>query len=256
MPSPFEELYTTLQSSKLYEILENGDNYQAEAVDAARTELLRRTLNEKEIDQELERRKKLREELFNQKEEKKRKLLSQDDIDAYEMAIDHPEWEINKIHDMQLLNAINTAAIVTSIITILFALLELGSIAYYIRQILYSIDVYNSFYLLTVICGIVGPILLYKHIKAGWFISLAFASNQLIFNYALLKGLDLEEILSFSLYALECIAFIVLSLVSISYLMRKNIRAYFEVKNWFVALGLITGFLLNFGYIWIYITNR
>ncbi|MEN9346578.1 MAG: hypothetical protein RLZZ77_89, partial [Bacteroidota bacterium] len=120
MSTPFEELYSKLASSKLFDILENGDSYQAEAVEAARIELLRRTLNEKEIDLELHRRQQLREEILHKKEEKKRKLLSQDDIEAYEMALDHPDWELNKIHDIQILKVIKKAVIITSIMALLF----------------------------------------------------------------------------------------------------------------------------------------
>lgn len=256
MPSPFEELYTTLQSSKLYEIIENGDNYQAEAVEAARTELLRRTLNEKEIETELDRRRGLREELLKEKEEKKVKLLSQDDIEAYEMALDHPDWQIDKIHDIQLLSAIKSAAIFTTLITALTTLLHFGSISYTIRELFYYIDLFNILYLTNFACGIVGPLLLYKQHKVGWFISLAFASSTFFLQYSSLRTAGLDEYLSFSFYVIECIAFIILSLVSISYLMRKNIRTHFAVKNGLVALAMIAGLLLNFGYIWIYINNR
>ena len=256
MSSPFEELYSKLASSKLFEILENGDSYQAEAVEAARIELLRRTLNEKEIDLELQRRQQLREEILHKKEEKKRKLLSQDDIEAYEMALDHPDWELNKIHDIQILKVIKKAVIITSIMALLFVLIDLRSIAYYIRQLLFSIDVFNSFYLIKIICGLVGPFLLHKQMKIGWFISFMFAFAMLFFHYSLFKRLDMEEYTSFSFAAIESLAFIILSLVSVSYLMRKNLRNFFEIKNGQIALSIIGGLILNFGYIWIYLINR
>ncbi len=230
-PNPFSARYKTLSDAKLLAILNNSQDYQPAAIEAANAELESRKLSTELIDQ------------LNAEAEitDQQKKLKRQKVEAVEQSI------LNVINPQAVVNRNIYITVAATIILYITAVRFSGRfiLANLISPAFYSVNFFHA--VIPYLLFPIGIVLFTLKRKAGWVIIIAVNIYKALFQFLILQGdisVKMDHLFSSPIsygYLFTSAGVILVSIFISVFICRADIRAEYRVSDRLKVFSLSAG---------------